>query len=77
MADELDRAQAASEVYERAAIQNLTNRRIFQPVAGGRQWQTCEDCEKPIPDARIKANPAATRCVRCQERHEKGEGSDE
>ena len=72
MADELDRAQAASEVYERAAMQSLARRRTFQPIPGGRQWLECEDCGKPIPHARLKANPAATRCVSCQETHERG-----
>ena len=30
----------------------------------------CEDCGAPIPLARLIANPAATRCVACQERFE-------
>jgi DnaK suppressor protein len=30
----------------------------------------CEDCGAAIPLARLVANPAATRCVACQERHE-------
>ena len=30
----------------------------------------CEDCGVAIPVARLVANPAATRCVTCQERHE-------
>ncbi len=30
----------------------------------------CEDCGAAIPVARLIANPAATRCVRCQEHHE-------
>jgi len=31
----------------------------------------CEDCGAAIPPARLVANPAATRCVACQGRHEK------
>lgn len=31
----------------------------------------CGDCGAAIPAARLVANPAATRCVACQERHEK------
>lgn len=31
----------------------------------------CEDCGAAIPVARLVANPAATRCVACQELHEK------
>lgn len=30
----------------------------------------CEDCGAKIPAARLVANPAATRCVVCQERFE-------
>lgn len=30
----------------------------------------CEDCGVNIPAARLIANPTATRCVACQERHE-------
>jgi DnaK suppressor protein len=30
----------------------------------------CEDCGANIPAARLVANPTATRCVTCQERHE-------
>ncbi len=30
----------------------------------------CEDCGAAIPLARLIANPAATRCVRCQAQHE-------
>lgn len=30
----------------------------------------CEDCGAKIPAARLIANPTATRCVACQERHE-------
>jgi RNA polymerase-binding protein DksA len=31
----------------------------------------CDDCGQPIPVARLKAEPTATRCVQCQERYEK------
>jgi DnaK suppressor protein len=31
----------------------------------------CVDCGAPIPAARLTANPAAIRCVDCQERYEK------
>jgi phage/conjugal plasmid C-4 type zinc finger TraR family protein len=31
----------------------------------------CGDCGGPIPVARLVANPAATRCVDCQEHHER------
>ncbi len=31
----------------------------------------CQDCGAPIPVARLIANPAAVRCIACQEIHEK------
>lgn len=31
----------------------------------------CEDCGDPIPEARRRANPSATRCTECQARHER------
>lgn len=34
------------------------------------QAGVCIDCEEPIPFERLKARPAAARCVPCQERHE-------
>jgi phage/conjugal plasmid C-4 type zinc finger TraR family protein len=33
----------------------------------------CDDCSDPIPEARRRANPAATRCVDCQEFSERGQ----
>ncbi|HPP82591.1 MAG TPA: TraR/DksA C4-type zinc finger protein [Rubrivivax sp.] len=30
----------------------------------------CIDCDNPIPYARLKAEPAALRCVACEARHE-------
>lgn len=68
MPDDADRAQDASEIYETAAMQTLAKRRasFFQPVPGGRKWRECDDCGKAIPLARMKANPSATRCIRCQ-----------
>ncbi len=31
----------------------------------------CEDCGAHIPAARLVANPTATRCIACQDRHER------
>jgi RNA polymerase-binding transcription factor len=38
-------------------------------IEGGNYGQ-CEVCEKPIPMARLKAIPWATRCINCQSRFE-------
>jgi RNA polymerase-binding protein DksA len=37
-------------------------------------YGTCADCGGDIGSERLKANPAAARCVTCQERHEKTYG---
>ena len=34
----------------------------------------CLDCGEEIGEARMKANPAATRCVSCQEKKERNHG---
>ena len=34
----------------------------------------CIDCAKPIAPQRLRANPAAKRCIACQERHEDRRG---
>lgn len=35
------------------------------------EFGLCVDCGEAIPTARLVANPAAVRCVACQELHEK------
>lgn len=35
-------------------------------------YGACADCGADIPYARLSANPAAVRCIACQERHEHG-----
>lgn len=72
--DDADITQQTTEFYERAAMQSLAKRRetFFQPVPGGRTWRECDDCGKPIPLARMQANPGATRCITCQTIHERG-----
>jgi DnaK suppressor protein len=38
------------------------------------EYGQCEDCGEPIGFARLRAQPAASRCVRCQEVEEKRGG---
>jgi len=40
--------------------------RLHEPDFG-----LCVDCDAEIPYARLSANPAATRCVACQAKHER------
>lgn len=34
-------------------------------------YGVCEECDEPIPPARLKAMPEVTTCVRCQDRIER------
>ena len=45
----------------------------WQRITDG-TYGTCVDCGGDIGSERLKANPAAARCVTCQERHEKTYG---
>lgn len=38
------------------------------------EYGLCEDCGKPIGFARLDAQPAASRCVRCQDQSERHGG---
>jgi phage/conjugal plasmid C-4 type zinc finger TraR family protein len=67
--DDADITQQNTEIYEAAAMQS---RRFFQPVSGGRKWCECDDCGRPIPLARMEANPSASRCIKCQTKFERG-----
>ncbi|HHO8014001.1 TraR/DksA C4-type zinc finger protein [Pseudomonas aeruginosa] len=33
--------------------------------------EDCEDCGEPIPQARRRAEPGCSRCIDCQDRHER------
>ncbi len=39
---------------------------------GSGAYGICVDCDEPIGAARLQAQPTATRCSRCQTRHEQG-----
>ena len=38
------------------------------------EYGTCEDCEEPIGEARLRALPYATLCIRCAEEAEQARG---
>jgi phage/conjugal plasmid C-4 type zinc finger TraR family protein len=72
----MDRVQKVNEAYEDAAFKNHFARAksATPPLPVGERL--CRDCDKPIPKARLKANPAATRCIACQTLAEK-DGEDD
>lgn len=42
-------------------------KRVRSRLAHGPGLQHCEECDKPIPEARRKAVPGVRLCVACQE----------
>lgn len=63
--DEADRAAALIEATTANALARI---QAAQQQAGQAE---CADCGEPIPTARRAANPAAIRCVDCQEIYER------
>jgi phage/conjugal plasmid C-4 type zinc finger TraR family protein len=69
MGDIIDRAQQYDEQYREIAIASHFSSRIaqrHQPRAAD-----CIDCGEEIPADRREAVPDATRCIGCQEKHER------
>lgn len=70
--DEIDRAQAASDVYTEAAMKSHFAMSAAQHALQSAPRTACEDCGQLIPAGRMKAIPTATRCVPCQTKYERG-----
>jgi RNA polymerase-binding transcription factor DksA len=62
---DLDQAEMTRDLAE---LRDLEAARLR--LAGG-TYGTCVDCKGEIGYERLRANPAAMRCVRCQALHEK------
>ena len=45
-------------------------RRVQSELGEGVGLSECEDCGKPIPEARRQAVPGVRRCITCQELHD-------
>lgn len=65
---ELDRAEVSRDVGELRQLEEA--RRRFDEGSYGQ----CADCGNEIDYRRLRVNPAATRCIRCQERYERSHG---
>lgn len=77
--DEADIAQKNTEILDSAALKAHFARTItpregripgLHPQRVRPSSRECDDCGEQIPRARLQANPAATRCVQCQAKHE-------
>lgn len=60
----LDSAQEQRDIDELAGVEAALQR-LDAGVYGN-----CADCGEPIPLARLRVQPAALRCARCQSAHE-------
>jgi DnaK suppressor protein len=65
MIADLDQAEVTREVDELRRLEEA--RRRFDEGSYG----TCTDCGNEIDYRRLRVNPAAIRCIRCQTRFEK------
>jgi len=68
--DELAARDLAEARQQLAALSDVDA--ALSRVAAG-SYGECIDCGEPIAIARLKAYPAATRCIDCQEAYEKRE----
>lgn len=71
--DDVDAAQEREEFFRETALTKVLKRRSEEDDApliidGVR---CCLDCEGPIPRKRLKAHPAAVRCIGCQTKKER------
>lgn len=64
--DEADQAQQYSEFFLATSLDACLSQ-----TGGGESLKYCEDCDCEIPQARRVAVPGCTRCVSCQDKHER------
>lgn len=64
----LDLAEAKRDLAELGQVDAA-----LEAIAAG-SYGVCVDCSEPIPMARLKAQPLASRCIACQERAERQGG---
>lgn len=66
---DLDQAEATRDISELRLLEAARQR-----IAEGR-YDLCSNCGEEIGYARLRANPAAERCITCQTRFEKTHAS--
>lgn len=80
--DEADYAQQNEELFRGLALRDHFRRTVINPreaetqAGAGRspglsEGANCLDCEEPISQARLRANPQAVRCIGCQDKFER------
>ena len=68
MLTDIEHATVGRDVGELREVENALTR-LREKTYGA-----CADCGEPIGYARLKAQPAAARCLACQGRHERASG---
>ena len=53
-----------------ATVEDAVNR-VRDRLPRGESLERCEECDKPIPEARRQAVPGVRLCVDCQAQHDK------
>lgn len=71
MTDDIDRAQDLEARQRDTALRRQATRAGLQGKTMTDSATECQDCEKPIPEARRCAVPGCQRCVKCQTIYEK------
>ena len=67
---DLEQADVTRDIQEFRALETALER-----MKGG-EYGICADCGSDVGFERLKAFPAAIRCIQCQERHEKTFGGE-
>jgi phage/conjugal plasmid C-4 type zinc finger TraR family protein len=52
-----------------ATVEDAVNR-VRDQLPRGESLTRCEDCDKPIPEARREAVPGVRLCINCQAEHD-------
>lgn len=66
MTDAADRAQEREEADRDAALARARDNTAHEAPFEIEGRRVCLDCFEPIDKRRLKANPAAVRCLECQ-----------
>ena len=74
MSDVFDKAQELEESFREKAIAHQLNRAQENPDEDEFGNRYCLSCGGIVPPERVKAHPAAVRCVSCQSRKEPNYG---
>lgn len=65
-----EQAQALTQRIISAGIEQTLQCHLEAPLESNGQ-RFCLDCEDPLSQARLNANPRAVRCVECQNDHDR------